>query len=166
MMNQKLMVSLESPQHGFMSLRLKAADKGFVAVVSHTPYDSLRDLIEALSAVLDGDCDRVVKWNGEPEEYDFRLAAQGEAVRLDVIHYPDHRRSIEAGSIVFSFSGSKLDGCWPFWNELRDLQSRAVRDEFDRQWRREFPESELNELTKKVKSLRSEVESKIPGNAA
>jgi hypothetical protein len=158
MTNQKLSVSLESPQHGFMSLRLKAGGKAFVAVVSHKPYDSLRDLIEALSNALDGDCDVSVKWNGEPDEYDFRLRAQGDFVRLDVIHYPDHRRVAETGSVVFSFRAARPDVCLPFWEELRDLRTRTVQDEFDRQWRREFPERELNELKKRIKAIEGEVE--------
>jgi hypothetical protein len=41
--------------------------------------------------------------------------------------------------------------CRSFWTELEDLRSRTVQDEFDRQWRREFPERELEELTKRIK---------------
>jgi hypothetical protein len=156
-MNEKLLVSLESPQHGFMSLRLKAGDESFVTVVSHTPYDSLRDLVVALCAVLDGDCEVIVKWNSEPEEYDFKLAARGEFASLLVIHYPDHRRSVETGSRVFSFEDSKAGVCGPFWKELRGLRGRTLQDEFDRQWRREFPERELNELAKRIKALESDV---------
>ncbi|HUQ33612.1 MAG TPA: hypothetical protein VM095_15940 [Pyrinomonadaceae bacterium] len=156
-MNQKLLVSLESPQHGFMSLRLKAGEESFVAVVSHTPYDSLRDLVVALSALLDNDCEVTVKWNSEPEEYDFQLAARGDVAQLLVIHYPDHRRAAETGNRVFSFEDSKAGVCVPFWTELRGLRARTIQDEFDRQWRREFPESELNELTKRIKSLGSDV---------
>jgi hypothetical protein len=155
-MNQKLQVSLESPQHGFMSLRLKVGDESFVTVVSHTPYDSLRDLVEALSAVLDSDCEVTVKWNSEPEEYDFRFAALAGYVSLDVIYYVDHRRLSVIGGVVFSFRGSKLEVCLLFWEELRGLRSRTVQDEFDRQWRREFPERELNELTKRIRSFKGE----------
>jgi hypothetical protein len=156
-MNEKLLVSLESPQHGFMSLRLKAGDESFVTVVSHTPYDSLRDLVAALSAVLDNDCEVTVKWNSEPEEYDFKLATGGDYARLEVVHYPDHRRSMETGSRVFFFEDLKSGVCGPFWKELRGLRSRTLQDEFDRQWRREFPERELNELTKRINALESEV---------
>jgi hypothetical protein len=159
-MNQKLRVSLESPQHGFMSLRLSSATESFVAVVSHAPYDSLRDLIETLCAALAGDNDAIVKWNSEPEEYDFKLAARDDSVKLDIIHYPDHRRLAEASSTVFSFNGSKLEACLPFWKELRGLRRRIAQDEFDRQWRREFPEREMQELTKRIRSLKREVESK------
>jgi hypothetical protein len=159
-MNQKLRVSLESPQHGFMSLRLSSGKESFVAVVSHAPYDSLRDLIEALSSVLTGDGEAIVKWNSEPEEYDFKLAANGDFVQLDIIRYPDHRRLTADSGKVFSFRGSKLDTCLPFWKELRDLHRRTIQDEFARQWRREFPEHETQELTKKIRSLKREVERK------
>ena len=149
-MKQTLNVSLESPQHGFMSLRLKAAGQSFVTVVAHDPYDSLRDLIAALSAVIDGDCAPTVNWNSEPDEYDFRFQARDDRVLLEVIHYPDHRKLGETATTVFSFQGSKADACRTFWEELRDLQSRAGRDEFDRQWRRAFPEREMQELTERI----------------
>jgi len=158
MTNQKLQVSLESPQHGFMSLRLSTAQESFVAVVSREPYDSLRDLINALCAALSGSGDVVVKWNSEPEEYDFSVATRDDSVQLDVIRYPDHRRRNEASSLVFSFRASRLEVCWPFWKELRDLHRRTAQDEFDRQWRREFPESEMQELTKKIRALKHESE--------
>ena len=153
-MNQTLSVSLESPQHGFMSLRLTSDDESFVTVVSHEPYDSLRDLIEALSEVLASDGDATVKWNAEPDEYDFQMGTKGDGFRLDVVHYPDHRRLKEVSTIVFSFRGSKPDACRAFWKELRDLHSRTEQDEFARQWRRQFPEREMQELTKRVRSLK------------
>jgi hypothetical protein len=159
-MNQTLRVSLESPQHGFMSLRLTSDEESFVAVVSHAPYDSLRDLIKALSEVLASDGDQTVKWNAEPDEYDFKLEAKGDSFRLDVVHYPDHRRLAEASTIVFSFRGSKLDACRAFWKELRDLQGRRAQDEFERQWRREFPEREMQELTKRIRALKGDTESR------
>ncbi|HJU53775.1 MAG TPA: hypothetical protein VJ715_04350 [Pyrinomonadaceae bacterium] len=149
-MAQTLNVSLESPQHGFMSLRLKTAGQSFVTVVAHEPYDSLRDLIAALSAVIDGDGAPTVKWNSEPDEYEFRFQASGDRVLLEVIHYPDHRKLAETAATVFSFEGPKADACLSFLEELRDLRSRAGRDEFDRQWRRAFPERELQELTKRM----------------
>lgn len=163
-MNQTLRVSLESPQHGFMSLRLSSGQESFVAVVSHTPYDSLRDLVEALSAVLAGDDDVIVKWNGEPEEFDFKLAARGDSVRLDVIRYPDHRRLPETSDVIFSFRGSKLNMCRPFWRELRGLHRRTAQDEFDRQWRRAFPEREMQELTKSIRAFKHEIEERAPDN--
>lgn len=149
---------MESPQHGFMSLRLSGDHESFVAVVSHEPYDSLRDLIKALCAALSGDSDIIIKWNSEPEEFDFKLAAHGETVELEIIRYPDHRRLNESASLVFSFRGTKLEAGLPFWKELRDLHRRTRQDEFARQWRREFPEGEMQELTKRIRSLKHEAE--------
>lgn len=156
-MKQTLSVSLESPQHGFMSLRLKTTGQSFVTVVAHAPYDSLRDLIAALSAVLDGDCAPTVNWNSEPDEYDFRLQANGDRLLLEVIHYPDHRKLPETAATVFSFRGPKADACRAFWEEVQDLRSRAGRDEFDRQWRRAFPERELQDLTERIGTLDREI---------
>jgi hypothetical protein len=156
-MNQKLRVSLESPQHGFMSLRLSSGKESFVTVVASTPYDSLRDLITALCGVLESDHEAIVKWNSEPEEFDFKLAARGDSVQLDIIRYSDHRRLQKFSSNVFSFQASKLETCWPFWKELRDLHRRTMQDEFDRQWRREFPEREMQELTKRIRAIKREV---------
>lgn len=163
-MNRKLLVSFESPQHGFMSLRLRNGNEDFVTVVSHTPYNSLRDLIEALTSVMDGDCALTVKWNSEPDEYDFKFDARGRDARLAVIHYPDHRRTIDDESVVFSFNGSKLELCRSFWKELEDLRSRTEQDEFDRQWRREFPEREMQELTKRIRALNREAENRSSDN--
>jgi hypothetical protein len=165
MMNQKLKVSLESPQHGFMSLRLSTDEESFVAVVAHEPYDSLRDLIKALCAALDGDGETIIKWNSEPEEFDFRLAARDESVNLDIVRYPDHRRLAESASTVFAFRAERLAACWPFWKELRDLQRRTARDEFNRQWRREFPEGEMQELTKRIRAQKHKDESAAAADA-
>ena len=152
-MNETLSVSLESPQHGFMSLRLKTDGQSFVTVVAHAPYDSMRDLIAALAALLDGDCELIVKWNSEPDEYDFRFSSRGDHLHLEIVHYPDHRKLPETAATVFTFRGPKADACRAFWEELRDLRSRAGQDEFDRQWRREFPERELEVLTKRIAAL-------------
>jgi hypothetical protein len=154
-MDQSLSVSLESPQHGFMSLRLRHSSGSFVAVVSHEPYDSLRGLVAALSDLLAGNSRRVVKWNAEPEEFDFQLEVVGDLLRLEVIRYPDHRRLEADSDVVFSYRGSKAAACRAFWEELRDLQGRTAEDEFDRQWRREFPEGELQNLTTALAALKT-----------
>ena len=142
-----------------MSLSLKAGVESFVMAASCQPYDSLRDLIESLSALLSGSRqDVTVKWNGEPEEFDFRMKAEDNGVELVVVRYPNHRR--RRGSIVFSFRGSKWDVCLPFWKELRDLRIRAGVDVFESNWRRKFPQRELQQFTTLIRSLRREARSK------
>jgi hypothetical protein len=153
-MSQKFRVSFNSPQSGWMSIGLKAGQESFVTAVSHAPYDSLRDLILALGKLLQGKTSITVKWNREPEEYDFKLQCNGTSAQLDVIRYPDHRRLKSKSETVFSHHASALDLCLPFWKALRELHRDINVDEFDKNWRREFPEEEMQELTKLLRAVK------------
>lgn len=139
---------MESPQSGWMSVRLLAGAGQFLAVVGHAPYDSLRDLTEALSALGAGAGagGGVVRWNAEPEEYDFVFEAEGDAARLDVLRHAGHRRDAERARRVFTHAGPRRDLCLAFARELRSLRSRAEADAFEQNWRRPFPEQEFQRL--------------------
>lgn len=149
-MGEELRVSLESPQSGWMSVRLLAGEGQFLAVVGHAPYDSLRDLTEALSALAATGRGGVVRWNAEPEEYDFVFAGRGERAELRVLRYPDHRREAMHVSTAFAYAGPRRDLCLAFWRELASLRERAATDAFKQNWRRAFPEREFRELTDSV----------------
>lgn len=151
-MSGKLRVSFNSPQSGFMSIGLKAGDESFVTAVSHEPYDSLRDLIKALSALLGGKERATVKWNQEPEEYDFELRQRDDELELSITRYPNHRRLKKTGEQVFTHTASLLGLCEPFWKALRELHRDIETDEYAKNWRREFPEEEMRELTRLIKS--------------
>lgn len=156
-MSQKFRVSFNSPQSGFMSVGLRAGEQKFVAAVAHVPYDSLRDLLVALNAALTSDGEQIVKWNCEPDELDFNLTADAERVRLDVVHYLSHRRSRRTSQPVFTVSGSKFDICGAFWKALRELHRDIETDDFASNWRREFPETEMRELTKTIRAYKREM---------
>lgn len=159
-MNQKLRVSFESPQSGWMSLSLKAGRERLAIAASYRHYNSLHDLIEALTALLDGrEQGTTVRWNCEPEQYDFQLAAQGDELQLDVVRYPDHRRRDAARDTVFSVRAPALEICVAFWRELRGLRRRILVDEFDRNWRREFPHDAMREFTQRLRSRRRAMKS-------
>lgn len=151
-MRQKFKVSIESPQSGFVSMSLEAAGQRFVSSFACRPYDSLRDLAESLAALLSGADTALVKWNVEPEEYDFRVSARGEAVEFKVVRYPDHRR--RGGRAVFALDCTRLEFCRPFWRELRELRRRSETDAFAQNWRREFPEEQLRRLTKALRDYK------------
>lgn len=151
-MTAGLGVSMESPQSGWMSLRLGALDAEFVAVVSCTPHDSLRDLILSLTALLSGEPSARVVWNAEPEEYDFLFEARGEEVGLSVVRHPDHRRAESESREVFSFRGPLRELCERFLSELEDLRGRSETDAFERNWKRPFPRGELQELSEKLRA--------------
>lgn len=150
-MSENFSVSFESPQSGWMSVRLRAGSEQLLLGVSHAPYDSLRDLVEGLAALASERRPCVVRWNCEPEEYDFDLkATEGDRARLRVTRYPDHRREPRASRTVFSLDAPLHQIVLSFWRELRGLLSRGVEDEFEKNWRRRFPERELQRLTETV----------------
>ncbi|HEU4596840.1 MAG TPA: hypothetical protein VFS10_17015 [Pyrinomonadaceae bacterium] len=157
-MSEKFSVSMESPQSGWMSLRLRAGAREFVAVVSHQPYDSLRELIEALVSLLGGARAATVRWNAEPEEYDFVLKAEGEdRVSLRVVHHQGHRREASRARAVFTCRASRVELCLPFWRELSEMSERSETDVFEQNWRRKFPRRELRRLTDAFKTHAPEV---------
>ena len=153
-MTTKLRVSFNSPQSGFMSIGLKAGKANFVTAVAHLPYDSLRDLINALTALLSGATAVTVKWNREPEEYDFEVHRSGDAAVLNIIRYPNHRRVKRKSETVFSHKASVVSICGSFFSALDELYKDKDTDEFDKNWRREFPGAEFRELTDRMSAAK------------
>ncbi len=139
-----------------MSFRLRAGEQSLVMGASHAPNDSLVDLIEGLTAMLAGsNSDHItVRWNCEPEEFDFVFVTEDGNVAFAVTRYPDHRRAPDAGREVFAHSDTKLNVCLPFWRELRGLQRRADTDVFAQNWRRPFPQREMQNFTKLIRAAK------------
>jgi hypothetical protein len=149
-MSEKLRVVFNSPQCGWMSFELSAGEQSLTDAVCYTPYDSLTDLIRALSRLLADDTELTVKWAYNPDEVDFNFKARGDEAELEVRWYKNHLRIEGTGERVFFWQGSRLDLCHPFWKALRDIQSDTEVDEFTRNWRREFPEREMKQLTEDI----------------
>jgi len=135
-----------------MSFELRAGEQSLIDAVSFTPYDSLTDLIRALSRLLVDNTELTVKWAYEPDEVDFNFKASGDEAELEVKWYQNHFRVEGTGERVFFWHGSRLDLCDPFWKALRGIQSDTEVDEFNRNWRREFPARELEQLTEDIKA--------------
>lgn len=149
-MEKNFSVSFESPQSGWMSLRLKAGAAEFVAVVSHAPYDSMSGLIEGLTALVAGGGGFAVSWNTEPEEYVFEFEPAGAEVGLRVA-----RRAKSSAEVVFAHRGPRAELCRAFWRELKRLRDRRETDLYEQNWRRPFPEREMQEFTRALKAHRT-----------
>jgi hypothetical protein len=161
-MSKPFRVSFNSPQSGWMSLSLKAGEQSLVAAVSHAPDDSLRALLEALRAVLDESAHTItVKWNCEPDELDFEFKSKAGRASLKVLHFPSNRRAKATGRTLLSFAGPKLELCLPFWRALRSLHRDILTDEFDRNWRRPFPETEMQHLTEAVRAYKRQAQAQM-----
>lgn len=151
-MTEKFRVVFNSPQSGFMSVGLGAAGGEYATAVACGPYDSLRDLATALARLARGEAaSAVVRWNCEPDELDFRFTADGENLSLAVVYYPTHRREERASETVFAATGARREVCAAFQEVFARLRADAETDEFARNWRREFPGRELEELTKSIR---------------
>jgi hypothetical protein len=145
--NQRFHISLESPQCGWMALSVTGGE-GFVRYgASYTPYDSLGDLLDSVTALLQGQDSIIVKWETEPEQYDWHFQREGEQITLRIIYYPDHRRTRELAREVFVYSLPLIELARDIEAEVRELQERAERDVFESNWRREFPTAELAQLS-------------------
>jgi len=166
-MNKPFRVVFNSPQSGWMSFGLEANGESFVAVVACKPYDSLRELIESLTTLVDGNGvgkkSQTVKWSCEPDELDFKITVRGDAVFLKVIHYTDHRRSLKDSRTVFSLKSSRLEFCQAFWRALRALHRDIETDEFDRNWRRPFPHTQMQQLTESVRAFKRQSKAQAAG---
>ncbi len=146
-----LRVTLNSPQSGWMSLELRAGDRRFVEVVSYTPYDSVRELVNAVAAIAVADTEEIVaRWAVNPDAFDFVFGARGDEATLRVVWRAEHRRLKGEGEEAFAHRGTRLEVCRAFCEALRRLEEDAEVDEYARNWRREFPSSEMRELKRAV----------------
>lgn len=152
-MSENFFVSFNSPQCGYMSVELREGDKEFVTAMRYKPYNSLSDWMNALSSLIESESAFTVKWNAEPEEFDFNVERKGNEILLSIVRYQDHRRLDEGKEIVFAFQSSVKDFCLPFWETLEQMRGDIETDEFDKNWRREFPEKEFEVLANRIKTL-------------
>jgi len=152
--DSKLKVEIDPPEDGWTMVTLSAGDRYYRFVPSHVPYDSIRELVEALLKIMDGYLEAVVRWNDEPVEHQFVFMSEGEQVNFRVYEIID---SVVAGKVrdeKFGYGGSRYDVLRPCWKGLREMQSRQSREEYERRWREPFPEREMIELTRKLKEIK------------
>ncbi len=160
-MSEKLKITFDEPQHGWVGLTISYGDVSVTIVASYTPHDSFLELTNALRNLLLYEGEATVIWNEEPAESEIRFSRKNEEVKLDVWYDPDHRRDSERGNNILKVTGSYKEICHPFWRALRDLQGRFTAHELDTRWHRPFPSKEINMLTAAIKNANSITESRI-----
>jgi hypothetical protein len=151
MMKQKLNVSFENPEHGWVGLTISQGEESLKIIASYTPSDSFLDLTNALYNLRCYRVGGVVAWHEEPAETELRFSISGDEVELDVYFFSDHRRDYGRGERVLAITGSYEEICTPFWRALRSLQGRFSAEELDARWHRPFPCKEIDLLTTIIK---------------
>jgi hypothetical protein len=146
---------LEGPESGWLTVTLEDPHKTYTFWPSHVPYDSVRLLASALLSVLERR-DAVVPWNDEPTEHEFLFSVSQDRVDLTVVVL----RRLQHGEVVrepvFNVSGTARDVVWPLWRALREVESKVTPDEYLRQWREPFPQAEVAELDRRLRTPRNQ----------
>ena len=150
-------VSFNSPQCGWMSIGFTDGANEFHTTTAHAPHgEALAELMRILSALVGKggnptDRERVtsehtLRWNRDPEEYDFRFVRNGERVTIEIYEYPTEDRESEERELVYSHTGPLKETIDAFAVTFEQLYQDRDTDEFEFNWRQPFPFREYEQF--------------------
>jgi hypothetical protein len=152
-------VSFNSPQCGWMSIGFTGGAAEFHTTTAHAPHEkALPELLDVLADLLDHNkptLTHVLKWNRDPEEFDFVFHKTGGRVRLEIIQYPTDQRVPAEGETVFSYEGDINELARAFHETFSQLHADRHTDEFEANWRQPFPAVEFENFESKFKTIRN-----------
>lgn len=149
-MSAKLEVSFNSPQCGWMSIGFDDGVSEFHSTTAHVPHASaLPELMRILTKLADpasAEDEFLLKWNRDPEEFDFRFVRDGAMVVIEIYQYPTDERDSHDRELVFSHAGSVADTIAAFGLTFEQLYADRETDEFEFNWRQPFPFREYEQF--------------------
>lgn len=155
-MSEKLEVSFNSPQCGWMSIGFDDGAREFHTTTAHAPHENaLPELLRILTDLLDGnstETEHVLHWNRNPEEFDFRFVRSGAAVTLEIYQFPTEDRADRDRERVYAHEGNVKNVCAAFAETFRQLYADRETDEFEFNWRQPFPLEAFRDFEKTLKS--------------
>jgi len=155
-MENKLEVSFNSPQCGWMSIGFAGETEEFHTTTAHAPHErALPELLEILTVLLDKDSARnefTLPWNRNPEEFDFHFARNAGDLLLEIYQYPTDSRTGAEREKVFAHRGDIRQVCQAFYETFAQLYADKDTDEFEFNWRQSFPFAEFERFEKALKS--------------
>ncbi len=150
----KLEVSFNSPQCGWMSIGFEDGSSEFHTTTAHSPHAAaLAELMRILTDLMDAGIrtnEYLLKWNRDPEEFDFRLVRGEGDLTLEIYQYPTDERDQSERELVFSHQGKLRDVCLAFADTFQQLYADRDTDEFEFNWRQPFPFREYEEFRKRM----------------
>ncbi len=153
-MSGKLEVSFNSPQCGWMSIGFDDGVSEFHTTTAHAPHElALPELLQILTDLLDASStqtERILKWNRDPEAFDFCFRRDGDSVTLEIYQYPTDERESGEGEMVFAHTGDIREFCEAFAETFEQLYADRDTDEFEFNWRQPFPYQEYQEFRKSL----------------
>jgi len=153
-MSEKLEVSFNSPQCGWMSIGFDDGVTEFHTTTAHAPHESaLPELMRILTELMSesaGPRERLLKWNRDPEEFDFRFVREGDKMLLQIYQYPTDDRSFAERELVFTHLDSADNVCRAFAETFDQLYADRETDEFEFNWRQPFPFAEYESFRERI----------------
>lgn len=149
-----LEVSFNSPQCGWMSIGFDDGVNEFHTTTAHAPHElALPELMKILTALSDpnsAQSEYVLKWNRDPEEFDFRFVRDGDDLRLEIYQYPTDDRDANERDLVFAHTGKASDVIRSFGATFEQLYEDRDTDEFEFNWRQPFPHEAYEEFRERL----------------
>src|SRR3954466_3558538 len=105
-MADKLEVSFNSPQCGWMSIGFSDGKSEFHTTTAHVPHPAaLGELMQILGDVLNPNSTKneySLKWNRDPEAFDFHFVREDSGLLLEIFQYPTEDRDENEREKVFA----------------------------------------------------------------
>ncbi len=154
----RLEVSFNSPQCGWMSIGFDDGVNEFHTTTAHAPHEkALPDLLKILTHVASSNGSRdthLLKWNRDPEEFDLEFRCDGEDLVLKIYEYPTEDREKAERQLVFEHTGKAADIVGSFETTFDQLYADRETDEFEFNWRQPFPIAEFKDFKSKLNAGR------------
>jgi hypothetical protein len=146
-MTGKLEVSFNSPQCGWMSIGFDDGLSEFHTTTAHAPHEfalpELMRILTSLATAGSPENEYLLKWNRDPEEFDFRFVRDGSNMLLEIYQYPTDEREATERELVFTHNGTVADVIASFGETFEQLYADRDTDEFEFNWRQPFPFTEF-----------------------
>lgn len=137
-----------------MSIGLKNSSGEFRTTTAYAPHtNALGELMDALADMMasdDGEFSHTLKWNRDPEEYDFVLSGKDGSASIKIFEYPTGERDPSTRELVFSHSGDLAGTVGAFFETFRQLYEERGIDDFKENWHQEFPYESYENLQRSL----------------
>jgi len=142
-----LEVSFNSPQCGWMSIGFDDGVSEFHTTTAHAPHEfALAELLRILKAIVAAGPavdSHLLKWNRNPEEFDFRFVRNADEMLIEIFQYPTDERNPANRELVFSHTGTVSDVAAAFAATFEQLYEDRETDDFEFNWHQPFPLEEF-----------------------
>jgi hypothetical protein len=141
-----------------MSIGFEDGVNEFHTTTAHAPHaTALPDLMRILTDIASkggnptgregvSSDEYVLKWNRDPEEFDFRFLRTGNDLTIEIFQYPTEDRDVRERELVYSHTGTMAETLDAFGVTFDQLYEDRDTDEFEFNWRQPFPYKEFEEF--------------------